>query len=115
MGAEFLAETRDTIVKHIDKKRVALAAADLLTSKPKDQPRCSIASTTPGAVFKKGEAVIVEARDGKLGMRRGNYVVGNFDSPSRDLVAKIEKWGGVANGTIQRIHKLSGKVEVSLP
>lgn len=114
MGAEFLARTRKTIVKHIDAKRAALATPDLLTNTPKDQPRCSIASVAPGANVKDGEVLIVEARNGALSARRGNSIVANFDNPGSDLVAAISKSGGVANGVVQRVHRLSKKVEVSL-
>jgi hypothetical protein len=114
MGAEFLSRTRKTIVKHIDAKRVALATADLLTNTPKDQPRRSIASVAPGASVNTGETIIVEARGGKLSARRGNAVVANFDNPGSDLIAAIGKAGGVTTGVVQRVHKLSKKVEVSL-
>ena len=114
MGAEFLSRTRKTIVKHIDAKRVALATADLLTITPKDQPRCLIASVAPGANVNSGETVILEARSGKLSARRGNAVVANFDNPGSDFVAAIGKAGGVTTGVVQRVHKLSKKMEISL-
>lgn len=114
MGAEFLSRTRKTIIKHIDAKRVALATADLLTIIPKDQPRCAVASLAPGANVNSGEVLIVEERNGKLNARRGNSLVASFDNPGGDLVAAVGKAGGVATGIVQRVHKLSKKVEVSL-
>lgn len=114
MGAEFLSRTKKTIIKHIDAKRVALATHDLLTRNPTDEPRCSIASMAQGATLNDGEVLIVEARDGKLSARKGNSVVAAFDNPGSDLVAAISKSGGVANGVVRRVHKLSKKVEVAI-
>jgi hypothetical protein len=114
MGAEFLSRTRKTIIKHIDSKRVALATPDILMRSPADQPRCVIASVAAGATLNDGDLLIVESRNGSLNARRGNSIVAEFDRPAGEIIAAIDKSGGVANGVVTRVHKLSKKVEVSL-
>ncbi|MBZ9799710.1 hypothetical protein [Mesorhizobium sp. ES1-4] len=114
MGAEFLGKTKNTIIKHIDAKRVALATPDFFTKVPTDEPRCAIATISVGATVKDGDLLIVESRNGSVDARRGNSIVAKFDNPTSDLVAAIGKSGGAANGIAKRVHKISKKVEVSL-
>ena len=114
MGAEFLNRTKKTITKHIDAKRAALATSDFFTKTPTDQPRCAIATISGGASLQDGDTLIVESRNGSVDARRGNTVVARFDNPSNDLVAAIARSGGVASGTVKRVHRISKKVEVSL-
>lgn len=114
MGLEFLSRTKRTITKHIDAKRVALATPSLFTTTPTSTPRCSIASVAGNVNLTNGEVLILEARNGSVKLRRGIADVGDLDNPSCDTIAAIEKSGGVANGVVQRVHKISKKVEVSL-
>ncbi|TIV29812.1 MAG: hypothetical protein E5V90_10865 [Mesorhizobium sp.] len=114
MGAEFLDKTKKTILRHIDTKRAALATSDFFTKVPTDQPRCAIATISGDAALKDGDSLIVESRNGAVNALLGNTIVARFDSPSNDLVAAIVKSGGVATGTVERVHRISKKVEVSL-
>ena len=114
MGVDFLSRTKRTIVKHIDRKRVALSTHDLFTSRPKEQARCLTASLADGQTLTGGEHLIVEVRRGTVQLRRGNSIVGAFDNPSNEIVAAVEKSGGIASGIVERVHKLSKKADVSL-
>jgi hypothetical protein len=113
MGVEFLTRTRRSIVKHIDTKRAALATPDLFTRQPSDQPRCAIFSLATGATVQEGEVVIVELQDKSLRARRENTIIGTFDSPAADVVAGIDRTGGVAGGIVKRVHMLANKAEVA--
>lgn len=114
MGAEFLDRTKKTIVRHIDTKRAALATSDFFTKIPTDQPRCAIATISGGVSLRDGDSLIVETRNGAVNALLGNTVVARFDSPSNELVTAIARSGGAATGTVQRVHQISKKVEVSL-
>ena len=114
MGSEFLSKAKRPIEKHIDSKRMKLATPDLFTVKPTEMPRRYVVTLTSDAKVSDGEALIVGPKDGKLNMYRGNKVVGSFDNPGDGAISEIERSGGVANGRVERVHKLANKAEVSL-
>ena len=114
MGTEFLNRTKKTIAKRIDMQRAALATPGLFTIKPGDRPRSYVATIVAGASVAAGESLIVEVRNGSVKMRRGNNVVASLDNPPSEVVIAIENSGGAAAGVIQRVHKLSGKADVTL-
>lgn len=114
MGAEFLSRTRPTIRKHIDVKRVALATPDLLTVVPTDQPRIFLASLSKGASVASGESLIAQTHQGQMLLLRGNTLVGALDNPPADVVRAVENSGGIANGIVHRVHRLSKKADISL-
>jgi hypothetical protein len=114
MGTEFLNRTKKTIAKRIDLQRAALATPVLFTIKPGDRPRSYVATIVAGTNVAGGESLIAEVRNGSVKMRRGNEVVVSLDNPPSEVIAGIENSGGVANGIVQRVHKLSGKADVTL-
>lgn len=114
MGTEFLNRTKTTIRKRIDYQRIALATPGLFTVRPGENPRSYVATVVAGAIVAMGEALIVEVRNGSVKMRRGNDVVVSLDNPPGEVVTAIERSGGAAGGIVQRIHKLSGKADVTL-
>lgn len=114
MGIEFLNRTRKTISKRIDMQRAALATPGLFTVRPGERPRTYVATVVAGASVAGGESLIVEVRNGSVKMRRGNDVVVSLDNPPSDVVKAIEHSGGAAGGVVQRVHKLSGKADVTL-
>jgi hypothetical protein len=114
MGVEFLKKVKKTIVKHIDVGRVKLATPDLLTRHPKQQPRTVVATVAKGSKLDKGDQLRAELSNGKLNLCRGNSILGPFDNPPADILAKIGETGGAALAKVKQIHALSGKVEVEL-
>ncbi len=114
MGTEFLNRTKKTIAKRIDTQRAALATPWLFTTEPGDRPRTYVATIVAGANVANGESLIAEVRNGSVKMRRGNDVVVSLDNPPNEVVVGIESLGGVANGIVRRVHKLSGKADVTL-
>jgi hypothetical protein len=114
MGTEFLNRTKQTISKHIDTQRAALATPELFTTKPGDRSRSYVATVLDGANVAGGESLIAEVRDGSVKMRRGNDVVVSLDNPPSEVVTAIQNSGGAANGVVRRVHKLSGKADVTL-
>lgn len=113
MGSDFLKRTKPTILKHIDSHRMRLATADLLTVLPVDQPRCLVASLEGSPIIVDGATIIAEPAGNAIRLRQGNSYVGKLDNPPADILARVTATGG-AGATIQRIHKISRKVEVSL-
>lgn len=114
MGIEFLTRTRQTIRKHIDRKRVELATPDLFTQQPTDQPRCAMISLKQGVLVKEGERLIIELSKASITARRDNTVIGVYDNPNSGVLANLSNSGGTAGGVVRRVMKLSGKAEVSL-
>lgn len=114
MGTEFLNRTKKTIAKHVDAKRVALSTPTLFTVIPTNRPRSAVISLAAEVSVANGEALLVETCGGRVSVRRGNSLVGSYDNPSNDVISAIEQSGGVANGVVQRVHKLSKKAEITL-
>ncbi|MGV2181443.1 MULTISPECIES: hypothetical protein [Rhizobium] len=114
MGIEFLARTRTTIRKYIDRMRVELATPDLFTQKPTDQPRCALISLQQGAVVNEGDRLIIELSKAKITARRDNNVIGTYENPNSEVLTNLSNSGGTAGGVVRRVMKLSGKAEVSL-
>lgn len=113
MGSDFLKKTKQTIMKHIDRQRAALASPDLLTSVPTDQARCWVASVEGAANLPQGSKVMAEVDGNAIRLRQGNSYFAKLDNPTPDILSKISAAGG-AGATIERVLKLSGKVEISL-
>ena len=115
MGAEFLSRTRKTIRKTIDGSRVALATNNLFSAIPGEQSRVYLGTINSGAKVAVGESFIVEARKpSSVMLRRGNEIVGGMDNPSMQIFSSIQQSGGVARAIVQRVHPVSGKVDVTL-
>lgn len=114
MGVEFLNRTKKTIIKHIDRNRVALSTPTLFTINPSETARRVVGSLSGGASVSNGESLVVEVRNGAAHLRRGNALIGSLDCPSNDIIGRIERSGGAAGGVVHRVHKISRKVEISL-
>lgn len=115
MGAEFLSRTKKTIRKTIDNHRVALATANLFSTIPAEKSRTYLGTISSGVALAAGESFIVEARkSGSVTLRRGNDTVGTMDNPSMQVVSSIQQSSGVARAIVQRVHIVSGKVDVTL-
>ncbi|MFN4228450.1 hypothetical protein [Parvibaculum sp.] len=114
MGIEFLNRCKQTISKRIDTQRVALATPDLFTVRPGERPRSYLATIAPGAKIENGESLIAELSDNSIRLRRGNDFVVSLDCVTPDVLAAMQSGGGAAHGVVQRIHRLSGKADVTL-
>ena len=114
MGIEFLARTRPTIRKHIDRKRVELSTPDLFTKAPNEEPRCALISLEKGADLKEGDRLTIEIGATSITVRRENSFVGTYENPNSEILTNLSKSGGAAGGVVRRIMKISGKAEVAL-
>ena len=113
MGSDFQEKTKKTIVKHLDAKRIELATRDLLTTMPTDQPRSFLASIEGRCDVSGGTKMMAEADGTSILLRQGSSYVARLDNPPADLVAKVANAGG-AGATVEHVHALSKKLEVSL-
>ncbi|MEZ2130770.1 MULTISPECIES: hypothetical protein [unclassified Sinorhizobium] len=114
MGVDFLQNSRQTIIKHVDKNRVRLSTPDLFTSFPDRRRKAVVATVLTGGSVVLGEVLIVQAKGSVLSLSRGNTVVATLDKPPAELVSEIRRTGGLAGGKVQRIHRRSGKAEIEL-
>lgn len=114
MGADFLDKRNKGYAKHIDRKRVALATGDLFTREPNDQPRRIIAKMKRGADLIVGDKLIIEQKGASLTGCRGNSVVAEIENASTVITDAVSQSSGVAIGTIEKVNKVSGTLEVSI-
>lgn len=114
MGSDFLEKARHSYRKMLDRARVDLATADLLTKTTSCAARTAVADIVEGQTLEIGEQITVEAENGQLIGRRGLTEVARFSSPPNDLLQAVEASYGIARGTVERVHDLAGVAEISL-
>lgn len=114
MGADFLERAAPTFRKSWDRARITLGTADLFTRNPECKARTAIADVLGDVRLDVGERVIVDLQGDTLMARRGNRGVARFANPAGDLLRAVRESCGIADGRIERIHRLSGVVEISL-
>jgi hypothetical protein len=114
MGADFVRKAAKTFEKSWDKDRVELATANLFTQQPKCAARTSRADILGNAHLAAGDVVTVQAINGGLIAMRGLSRVARFSQPSTELIEGVNASCGVAKGTIEKVHPLSGVVEISI-
>ena len=114
MGAEELTKRRQSHDKYIDRQRVELATPDLFTQMPENQPRSCVATVIGDATVVVGESLVIEAADNSLQARRGNSIVLTISDPPADVLSAVRAGAGIASGTVQHVHKLSRRVQVTI-
>lgn len=114
MGADFLDKRNKGYAKHIDRKRAALATGDLFTQEPNDKPRRVIAKLKRGFSLAKGDKLIIEKNGAGLTGCQGNSVVAEVETASPVIAEAVLKSSGVATGTVEKVNRISGTVEVSI-
>lgn len=114
MGADLARKAAKTFEKSWDRRRVELATADLFTQQPSCAGRAAEADIVGSARLTPGDAVTVQATDVGLVAMRGLSVVARFQRPTGELVEAVRSRCGVAPGTVEQVHPLSGVVEISV-
>lgn len=114
MGADFIRKAAKSFQKSWDRRRVELATANLFTQQPSCAARTAEADIVGSARLANGDAVTVQATDAGLIAMRGLSVVARFNRPSTELVAAVRASCGVAKGTVEQVHSLSGVAEISV-
>lgn len=123
MGVDFIRRTAKTFEKSWDRHRVLLSTPDLFTRQPQGTARSVAADLVPvsghGRSINPGDIVTVqEAQPNDTNCRlialSGLSVVARFVDPPPEVVDAVRESFGVARGTIERIHAISGVVEISL-
>ena len=114
MGADFIEKATPSFRKAWDRARVALATADLFTRQPECMPRSAVADIVGNPTLGVGEHLTVEESAGALVARRGTVEVARFTSPPREIVEAVRGSCSIAKGTVERVHPISGAVEISV-
>lgn len=114
MGADFIRKAAKSFEKSWDRRRIELATADLFTRQPTCAARTAEADIINNARLEVGEAVTVQEADNRLIAMRGLSVVAQFHNPSTDLVVAVRSSCGIAKGTVEQVHSLSGVAEISI-
>ena len=114
MGAEFIRKAAPTFKKSWDQQRVELATADLFTQQPSCAARTAVADIVGNATLQQGDVITVQATDAGLVAMRGLNVVARFTNPQPKLTSAVRESCGVAKGTVEQIHQISGVAEISI-
>jgi hypothetical protein len=91
-----------------------LATPDLFTRMPESQPRSCVGTVVGDTTLGVGESLVIEAVNNSLLGRRGNSIVLTISDPPADVLSAVRAGAGVASGTVQHVHKLSGRVQVTI-
>jgi hypothetical protein len=114
MGSDFLERIKHSFKKSLDRARVDLATATLLTKSTSCVARTAVAEIANGEYLRIGEQVTVEIDKQQLVARRGTKEVARFKTPPPDLFEAVGKSSGIALGRVEVVHELAAVAEISL-
>lgn len=116
MGIDFIRRTAPTFRKAWDRRRVELCTPDLLTRPIAEGSRTIIAEMVGRKTLRGGDEFIFERSPGSAELlgRIGMEIVARAASAPKEIVSAVEAGAGVARAKVEKVHKLSGLVEVSL-
>jgi hypothetical protein len=111
MGTEFIAKTRKSAKKYLDRRRAELCAPDLFKADPETLSRQFLANTEGKADLHPGDALQIVSEGSGIILRREGRVVGRNDCPSVGLKRVVAKAGGFFPGAVSSVHKISATFE----
>lgn len=114
MGSDFIERIKHSFKKTLDRARVDLGTATLLTKTTSCAGRMAVAEITDGEYLRVGEQVTVEIDAQQLVARRGTTEVARFTTPPPDPFEAVGKSSGIALGTVEVVHEIAGVAEISL-
>jgi hypothetical protein len=114
MGSDFLERIRHSFKKTLDRARVDLATATLLTKTTSCAARTAVFEIADAEYLRIGEQVTVEIDKQQLIARRGTIEVARCKTPPPDLYEAVEKSSGIALGSVEVVHELADVAEISL-
>ena len=114
MGADFIRKAAKSFTKSWDRHRLALATPTLFTIGPTCASRSVAADIIDGVALLEGERLTVQTVNGQTVALRGLSTVAVIKNPSADIAAALDAACGIAQGTVEHIHKLSGVADISL-
>jgi hypothetical protein len=114
MGSDFIERMKHSYRKMLDRARVDLATADLLTKTTACAARTAVADIVNGQCLEVGEQITVEIENGQLVGRRGFTEVARFRAPPDDIFQAVEASSGIAKGIVEQVHDFAGVAEISL-
>jgi len=112
MGLDFIRRAAKTFEKKWDEGRKELGTSDLFTREPSCVGRSAPFEIAQNVELVVGEIVTIEKDGSALIARQRLAEVARSTSPPPDLVRAVEESCGVAKGTIEQLHSLSGVVEI---
>jgi hypothetical protein len=114
MGSDFLERIKHSFKKTLDRARVDLSTATLLTKSMSLAARTAVFEIADGDYLRIGEQVTVEIDQRQLVARRGTTEVARCEIPPPDLFEAVENSCGIALGSVEVVHELAGVAEISL-
>jgi hypothetical protein len=110
MGTEFIAKTRKSTKKYLDRSRADLCAQTLFKADPGTATRQFIAKAE-GPSPAPGESVQISSEGANVIISSRGRVIGRNSRPSPGLSAALAKAGGFFPGSICSVHPLSSTFE----
>jgi hypothetical protein len=111
MGTEFIAKTRKSTKKYLDKRRAQLGGRGLFKADPGTTERQFLAKTEGKATLCPGDDLQIEAAGSGIILRRAGKVVGRNERPHPGLKRVIADAGGFFPGAVRNVHKVSSTFE----
>jgi hypothetical protein len=113
LGVDFVKTCTPTFTKGWDTGLAAVQTADLFTDMPTETTRTSRASAENGAAVQPGETVFLRSAGSEVAVILGRTKVGVIRNPPSSLANRIAgEGGGIATGTVSKVHKRSGDFDV---
>jgi hypothetical protein len=114
VGADFIRKAAKTFTKSWDRHRLDLATPTLFTAEPSCAASTVVADIVDGVTLREKERLTVQTLNGRVIALRGLSTVAVINNPSTEIVAALDAACGMAQGTVEHIHRLSGVADISL-
>jgi hypothetical protein len=114
MGADFIRKAAKTFTKSWDRHRLDLATPTLFTTEPSCVASTVAADIVDGVTLREKERLTVQTLNGQLVALRGLSTVAVINKPSAEIAAALDAACGIAQGTVEHVHTLSGVADISL-
>jgi len=111
MGSEFLAKTKKSAKKYLDRSRADLCRADLFKVGPETVDRQFLAKTEGKADLHPGDRLQVEAEGPGIILRHAGRVVGRNARPNPGLKRVVADAGGFFPAAVSSVHAISSTFE----
>lgn len=111
MGTEFIAKTKKSAKKYLDRRRAELCGPDLFKAEPDTAARQFRAKAEGGSDLQPGDPVQIESEGAGIVIRRRGRVVGRNDCPSAGLKRAVANAGGFFPGAVSSVHPISSTFE----
>lgn len=113
MGVDFLKRTAKTLERKFDRCLEDLSTPDLFTRVPNGCGRVAVAEPIENEKVSEGERLVIRRHGDAVVAQRGITNVAKLVNPEPSLLEAMHA-SSVAEGTVSRVHELSGVIELEV-